>query len=172
VEAVTMSATVPLAWTVHDPLVLAAFLVFAVAGTALAFIDLAVHRLPDRLTLPAFTAAATLLVVDAAWQHRLGDIAAALAGAAGSAGVYLVLALIAGGGAGDVKLALGTGLVLGWHGLAAVLLGVVAGFAFTSLCAAVMVAARRLKRGDHIAHGSGMLAAALVVTIIAAAGGC
>jgi len=167
VEAVTVSAVALLAWTVNDPLVLSAFLVFAVAGGALAFIDLAVRRLPDRLTVPAFTVAATLLAIDAIWHHRLADGVGAFGGAVASAGFYLLLAFIAGGGMGDVKLALGTGLLLGWHGWAAVLLGVTAGFALTALFAAAMVLAGRLKRGDHLAHGPGMLAATLAVTVIA-----
>jgi leader peptidase (prepilin peptidase)/N-methyltransferase len=170
VETVTVGVVALLAWKVSDPLVLSAFLVFAVAGTALAFVDLAVHRLPDRLTLPAFTAAATLLAVDATSHHRLGNGVGALAGAAASAGFYLMLAVIADGGAGDMKLALGTGLVLGWHGWAAVPVGGVLGFALTSLCAAVMVLAGQRKRGDQIAHGPGMLAATLAVTVAAAVG--
>ncbi len=106
VEATTGGVAVLLAWTTTDPLVLLAFLVFAVAGTALAFVDLAVHRLPDRLTLPVFIAAATLLAVDAIWHHRLANGIGAMAGAAASAAFYLLLAIIAGGGAGDIKLAL------------------------------------------------------------------
>jgi hypothetical protein len=45
--------------------------------------------------------------------------------------------------------------------------GTVAGFALTSLGAAALLLAGRRKRGDHIAHGPGMLAAALAVAIIA-----
>jgi len=166
VEATTGGVAVLLAWTTTDPLVLLAFLVFAVAGTALAFVDLAVHRLPDRLTLPVFIAAATLLAVDAIWHHRLANGIGAMAGAAASAAFYLLLAIIAGGGAGDIKLALGAGLVLGWHGWASIPAGMLLGFVLTSLCAAAMVLTGRLKRGDHIAHGPGMLAAALALTIV------
>jgi len=110
VEATTAGAAALLAWTATDPLVLVAFLVFAVSGTALAFVDLAVHRLPDRLTLPVLTAAATLLAVDAIWHQRLANGIGAIAGAAASAAFYLLLAIITGGGAGDIKLALGIGL--------------------------------------------------------------
>jgi hypothetical protein len=155
VEAVTVSPVALLAWTVNDPLVLSASLVFAVAGTALAFIDGAVRRHPDRLTVPAFTAAATLLAVDATWHRRLADGLGALGGAVANAGFCLMLAFLADGGLGDVQLALGTGLLLGWHGWAAVLLGVTAGFALTALFVAAMVLAGRLKRGEHLAHGPG-----------------
>jgi hypothetical protein len=81
--------------------------VIAVAGTALAFVDLAVHRLLDRLTLRAFTAVATLLAVDTIWHHRLANGIGAIAGAAASAVFYLLLAIIADGGAGNMKLAPG-----------------------------------------------------------------
>jgi leader peptidase (prepilin peptidase)/N-methyltransferase len=107
VDATTAGAAALLPWTATDPLVLVAFLVFAVAGTALAFVDLAVHRLPDRLTLPVFAAVATLLAVDAIWHHRLANGIGAMAGAAASAACHLLLAIITGGGAGDIKLALG-----------------------------------------------------------------
>jgi leader peptidase (prepilin peptidase) / N-methyltransferase len=153
VEIVTASVAAALAWTVHGPLAMVAFLAVAVAGTALTLTDLAVQRLPDRLTLPAFLTAAALLAVNAVWQHRLTSIAGALAGAAASAGVHLLLALIAGGGVGGVKLAMSTGLILGWLGWAPLVLGTVAGFALTSLGAAALVLAGRRKRGDHIAEG-------------------
>jgi leader peptidase (prepilin peptidase)/N-methyltransferase len=169
VEIVTASMAAALASTVHGPLAVIAFLAVAVAGTALALTDLAVQRLPDRLTLPAFVTAAALLAVDAVWQHRITSIAVALAGAAASAGVHLLLALVAAGGVGDVKLAMSTGLILGWLGWAPLVLGTVAGFGLTSLGAAALVLAGRRKRGDYIAHGPGMIAAALAVTIISGA---
>ena len=166
VEVVAVGATGLLARTSHDPLVVAAVLVFAVAGTALGFIDLAVHRLPNRLTQPTFAITLTVLAMDAVWMHRPGAILSALAGAVTSAGVYLLL-VVFGGGSGDVKLSLSIGLVLGWHSWATAVAGVVAGLALTSLCALAMVLARRRKRGDDIAHGPGLLTAALTLTIIA-----
>jgi len=167
VEAITAGGCGLLGATQHDWLVLAAFLPVAVAGTGLALIDLAVRRLPNRLTLPIFAIALTLLAIDAAWQHRPAAIAAALAGAATSTGIYLLLALIAGGGVGDAKLALSTGTVLGWHGWTTALFGVMASLALTSLFALALVLTGRRKRGDHIAHGPAMLAAALTLATIA-----
>jgi len=165
-EAVTVGTTSVLATTTDDPLVLAAVLVFAVAGTTLGFIDLAVHRLPNRLTQPTFAIAFTLLAMDAVWMHRPNAFLAALAGAATGAGVYLLLAFL-GGGVGDIQLSLSTGLILGWHSWATALAGTVAGLALTSVCALGMVLAGRRKRGDHIAHGPGIIAATLVLTVVA-----
>jgi len=168
VEVVAVGATGLLATTTHDPLVLVVLLVVAAAGTALAFIDLTVHRLPNRLTVPTVVITLMLLATDAVWTHQRGAFFAALAGVATSAGVYLLLAVF-GGGMGDVKLSLSTGLILGWHGWATALVSAVAGLALTSLCALGLVLAGRRKRGDHIAHGPGILAAALVLTIVAGA---
>jgi len=170
VETVTAGACGLLAATHRDWLVLAALLPVAVAGTGLAFIDLAVHRLPNRLTLPMFAITLALLGTAAVSLHRPAAIAAALAGAATSAGVHLLLAIVAGGGVGDAKLALSTGAVLGWHGWTTALVGVVAGLALTALVALALVLTGRRKRGDHIAHGPGMLAASLALAAIGAVG--
>ena len=55
VEVLAASLLALLAWRVADPLALAAFAWLAALGVILAFVDVAVHRLPDRLTLAAFT---------------------------------------------------------------------------------------------------------------------
>jgi leader peptidase (prepilin peptidase)/N-methyltransferase len=169
VETVTAGAFGLLAATHHDWLVLAALLPLAVAGTGLAFIDLAVHRLPNRFTLPMFVITLTLLGTASAWQHRLSTLLTAVAGAATSAAVYLLLAIIANGGVGDAKLAVSTGAVLGWHSWATAVVGIVAGLALTSLFALALVLTGRRKRRDHLAQGPGMLAATLALTSIAAA---
>src|SRR5687767_2391595 len=54
VELVLVGVLALLAWRVRDPVALVAFAWIAVIGVALAFIDLAVHRLPNALTLSAF----------------------------------------------------------------------------------------------------------------------
>ena len=115
-------ATVALAW-------------IGVAGVVLAAVDLAVHRLPDRVTLPAYAAVTTALLVDAlalgTWPALLRAV---LAGAA-AFGLAAAAAVLSprGLGFGDVKLLGLLGLVLGWVGwgvlLAGVLLGLVAGAA-------------------------------------------
>ena len=63
-----------------------------VAGVVLGAVDLAVHRLPDRVTIPAYAAVATALLVDAVvpdtWPALLRAVlagAAAFGGAASAA---------------------------------------------------------------------------------------
>ncbi|MGV0634146.1 prepilin peptidase [Mycolicibacillus trivialis] len=77
----------------------------------LTWCDLRDRRLPDTLTLPG--AAAAL-----AGAGLLGRGLPALAGAAGLAGLYLLVHLLrpAGLGGGDVKLALGVGAITGCFG--------------------------------------------------------
>jgi len=79
--------------------------------TALARIDFAEHRLPDRLTLPAYPAAAG--IVAQFWPHNLGESAhwavIVLAGAA-------ILAVVADLGWGDVKLLGVLGIIAGGSG--------------------------------------------------------
>lgn len=77
-------------------------------GIALARTDFAEHRLPDRLTLPAIPAA--IAVVAQLWPNHLGQ---ALGSGAILATGAAVLALVAGLGWGDVKLAGSLGIIAG-----------------------------------------------------------
>jgi leader peptidase (prepilin peptidase)/N-methyltransferase len=83
-------------------------------ATALARIDFTEHRLPDRLTLPAFPAA--LGIVAQLWPHYLGEsvqwAALVLAGA-------VTLAVVADLGWGDVKLLGVLGIIAGGSGTVA-----------------------------------------------------
>ncbi|MBI1758179.1 MAG: prepilin peptidase [Actinobacteria bacterium] len=167
VEATMILTMAALAWTVTDPLLLATLLVFTTTGVALVFTDLAVHRLPDRLTLPMFAVTATLLTTDVVTHHHPGAGVTALAGAVGTSGFYLLLTLTAGGGGGDVKLALSTGLMLGWHGYLAIVAGLVLGFALTAIGATWRLLTGRLSRGEDIAHAPGMVTATLAVALTA-----
>jgi leader peptidase (prepilin peptidase)/N-methyltransferase len=93
-----------------------AFAFLGALGVALSAIDIAVQRLPDRLTLPAFPVLIALLAGSAAIQHDAGALARALLGGAALTICYLLLALPRSGqlGGGDIKLAGLAGLVLGW----------------------------------------------------------
>ncbi len=125
---------------------------------ALSVNDLAHARLPNRLTLPG----ALVILVGAAFLGRGG---AALLGACALAGVYLVVHAVApaGMGAGDVKLALGTGGLTGASGVDAWLLAALA-------APVVTVAVAVLLRRRSVPHGPGMCLAAAVALGLAWAG--
>ncbi len=154
-----------LIWRVDDPLPLAALIWIALVGVVLVFVDLAVHRLPDRLTLTAFGGAAVIFAF-----ANLAHFAWALLGSVALSGLYLLLALAnpAGMGLGDVKLGLSLGLALGWFGWLAVVYGAGAGFVFSGIFAVAMLLSRRLTRKDSIAHGPFMLLGALAAIMLLA----
>jgi leader peptidase (prepilin peptidase)/N-methyltransferase len=147
-----------LATLIREPLPLLAFGWIAAIGVVLAFVDVKVHRLPDRLTFAAFGGAVLLLAL--ADPHRLGT---ALLGSLALGAVYLLLVLAnpGGMGLGDAKLALCLGLALGWYGWIAVIYGAAAGFLLSGLFAGAMLALRRMSRKDSLAHGPFMLLGAL-----------
>lgn len=130
--------------------------VWAAAGVALAFIDLSVHRLPFRLSLPAGGGALALLGVaaltgggDDAWLR------AAAAGVGCGLGFALVT-LIFGArafGLGDAGLAVGAGCLLGWLSWGAVLVGFFLAFLGSGLVALVLLVTGRAGRRDSLPFG-------------------
>lgn len=156
VAAVTLALLI---WRVDEPLPLLALCWLALVGVILIFVDIAVHRLPDRLTLAGFAGAAIILAFD-----DLSRFGWAMVGSLGLSAWYLLLAVAnpGGMGLGDVKLALSLGLVLGWFGWLAVVYGAAAGFVFSGLFAIAMVVSGKLTRKDSIAHGPFMLLGAFV----------
>jgi leader peptidase (prepilin peptidase)/N-methyltransferase len=165
VELVTAAVFAALASLIHEPLVLLAFGWIAAIGVVLAFVDIAVHRLPDRLTFAAFLGA--LVLLGFADLPRTGR---ALPGGLALALVYalLVFANPGGMGLGDAKLALCLGLALGWYGWVAVAYGAAAGFFLAGIYAAIMLAFRRVSRKDSLAHGPFMLLGALAALLLLA----
>jgi leader peptidase (prepilin peptidase)/N-methyltransferase len=150
---------------------LAAFCYLAVAGVALAFIDVRYHRLPDVLTLPSYPIGIAALGVSAifvpngAWHFSYGLI--------GMAAVWLffvlqVLIYPAGMGWGDVKLSGIIGLYLGWFGAGAVLAGLLGGYLLAAVTGIGLIAARRATRKSHLPFGPFMIAGALAVILIPA----
>nr|BFE81240.1 hypothetical protein GCM10020093_038410 [Planobispora longispora] len=124
---------------------LLAFCWLAVLCTVLAFVDLAVRRLPDRFTLAAGLGAAGLLTVAAATGGRWRDLLGAGLGGLALAAFYLLLFLVnpAGMGLGDVKLAAALGVGLGWLGRDALIAGAFLGLLAGALYGAALIALRR-----------------------------
>lgn len=156
-----------LAWQVGGTAAWAAlptYLAFAWLAVGLVWIDADVHRLPDGLVLPAYPVLLVLVAVASLGAGEWGSLVRALVCAAALYALYFVLALVSPGslGFGDVKLSGLIGLVLGWLGVGAVVMGTVAGFVVGGVVALVMLAARRVGLRSHIAFGPAMLVGAFV----------
>ena len=108
----------------------AALCLFAAVSIALALIDLRTHRLPDAVVGPAYVLAAILLIAASATSGDLRALGRGLAGLALLGGGYYVVHRLRpdGMGRGDVKLAGLIGLVTGYVGWAALLVGGFAAF--------------------------------------------
>jgi leader peptidase (prepilin peptidase) / N-methyltransferase len=158
-----------LAWRVPAPLPLLAYCWVAALGLAAGFVDGAVHRLPDRFTLPAFAGALAVLTVDALLTGRFAALGTAVLSGLAAAAFYAGLVLVnpAGMGAGDAKLALSLGTVLGWLGGRVAVAGVVAGITISVGYAMYLLIRRRVGRRDPLPHGPAMLLGALLAIVVA-----
>ena len=172
---VTAVAFTALAWrtpTSHrgQELQLAAWLVMAAAGTAMAGIDITVHRLPPALTAATATIVAALITAAAASSHQPGLLARATLSAAGYALTYLILALTGPGlvGAGDVHLAGLLGLLLGTGPATGIALGVLAPYLIAAPILTVRLALGRIQRGSHTAWGPYLIAGAITARLLTA----
>lgn len=144
-----------------------AFAFLGALGVALAAIDMAVQRLPDPLTLPAFPVLVTLLAAAAVIGHDGGELVRALLGGVALAGGYLLLALLRPGqlGGGDIKLAGLAGLTLGWLGWPTLLAGAALGFMLSAVVSLGLLAARRITLRSAICFGPFLLGGALLAVL-------
>ncbi|MEU9132304.1 A24 family peptidase [Kitasatospora sp. NPDC048540] len=149
--AASWPVVLPLAWA-------------ALFGVVLAFVDARVSRLPDVLTLPLAAGTAVLLVLtapDGAVLLRCLFAALVLGGG------YLLLALVAPVGLGDVKLAPTLGALLGWYGWSAVAGGFVLTFLAAAVWAVALLVSGRAGRGDDLPLGPWMLLGTLLAVLAA-----
>ena len=141
---------------------LAALAWSAGAAVVLAQVDLAVHRLPDRVVLPSIGVVAAAALADAVvlgtWDEALRAGLAGLAAFAAAAVVGLVGPR--GLGFGDVKLLGLLGVLLGWFGWPVLLLGVLLGLLVGAVVSLALLAARRAGWRTEIAFGPSLLAGA------------
>ncbi|MCG5214119.1 prepilin peptidase [Streptosporangium sp. KLBMP 9127] len=146
---------------------LAAFGWVAVLAVPLALVDVAVLRLPDRLTLLAYLGTLALLAVAAVVERRHDDLIRALLGGLALAAFYLVLFSVnpAGVGLGDVKLAAALGTALGWLGWTSVLTGTFVAYLAAALYGVALIATRRGGRKSEIPFGPFMIMGTLGVLL-------
>jgi leader peptidase (prepilin peptidase)/N-methyltransferase len=144
---------------------------FGGAAVVLAGVDLASHRLPDRVVFPAVVVCTAALAVDAAVT---GPWSALLRAVAAGAVAYLLgtaarLVQPRGFGGGDVKLLGLLGVVLGWAGWGVLVTGVFAGLLLGALGSLVLVAAGRAGWRTAVAFGPPLLAGAYVALVLSVA---
>jgi leader peptidase (prepilin peptidase)/N-methyltransferase len=153
----------------NDPAV-PVFLVFAVACVLLAFVDLAVRRLPDLLTAPLAVLGVVGLGTTAYLGRDMTPLVRGLIGAALAGGVFLALAWARpdgdGMGLGDAKLAAVLGLFLGYLGWRTLILGVFAGTLSAAVFSLAMIAAGRMSRKSTIAYGPFLILGALIAVLV------
>lgn len=167
VELITALLLLSLATAVTSRGEIAAFGWLALLAVPLAFVDLAAHRLPDRLTLSAHAGLLTLLSVTALTEHRPDDLARAALGGVALSAFYLLLFLIHpfGIGLGDVKLALALGSALGWSGWPDLLAGTFLTHLLGGAYALALVGLRRAHRKTEIPFGPFMIVGAFWVLL-------
>ncbi|MFF5702240.1 prepilin peptidase [Streptomyces sp. NPDC012794] len=146
----------------------AVFVALAPVLVLLALVDLAVHRLPDVLTLPLAAVCAALLGAAALLPGAAGSWRLALLGGLALGASYLVLFLInpAGMGLGDVKLALALGVPLGWYGWGVWAAGAFLGLLYGALYGLGLVLSGRAGRDQGFAFGPFMAAGALTGVLL------
>jgi len=138
----------------------------ALIGVAawLVVVDARTHRLPNRIVLPTLGSLLVLVAIDALVAGQGRSFVRALLGLVILGSFYAVLRAIsrAGMGGGDVKLAAVIGLVMGWHGWQAFVIGAAAAFVLGALYALVLILLHRANGATRIAFGPWMIAGALL----------
>lgn len=162
VELIAGTVLAALAYAAPTGWVWVAWAWTALLGVALAFVDVAVLRLPDPLTVAAGAGSLALFAGPA------GGLGPALGGGVGLGAVYLapILSKTMGMGRGDGMLAVVVGVNVGWLGFDALVVATVAAAAIAGVCVAAMLVLGRVRRGDQVPLGSFMLLGALVSILV------
>ncbi|MGC5660509.1 prepilin peptidase [Micromonospora sp. WMMD723] len=148
---------------------LPAFLLVAAVGVVLAVVDLTSLRLPDPLVGVAALGGGTALTVAAVAAGTPGRLALALAGAALSFLLYVVLALLPRSrlGFGDVKLAAVLGLPLGWLGWPTLWLGLLLPHLLNGVLVLALLVVGRVRRDTALPFGPALLTGVWLAVLLA-----
>jgi leader peptidase (prepilin peptidase)/N-methyltransferase len=140
------------------------------AAVVLGSVDLASHRLPDRVTYPAVAVCAAALLVDAAVLGSWGAFARAVIAAAAAFVVAAGAAAISPDvlGLGDVKLLGLLGLLLGWFGWGVLLAGVFLGLLTGAAVSLVLLVSRRAGWRTRVPFGPPLLVGAVLALLLGA----
>ena len=151
VVVVMTTAAGGLAGACQGWLAVAAWL-YLVGGAAVTWVDLDVHRVPDRVLAAWAPVLAGSLILAAVTTGDRGILGGATMGAVVLGGLFLVLALVGSMGLGDAKLAAVTGLPLGAMGWGILTTALFACFAAAAVAGGWLLI-RGVSRRAHLAFG-------------------
>lgn len=159
-----------LGWLLGLDAVLPAWLVLAVSGSILGYIDARTRFLPSIIIWPTYGLVGVALVVAAIATGEWGSLRrAAIAGAIGFAVFYVLwFAFPRGVGFGDVRLSGLLGLPLGWLGWGQFVSGLYGGFFLGAVVGIVLIATRVMTRKQMVPFGPFMLVGALAGVLLGA----
>ena len=136
-----------------------------IVGLRLSTIDLAEHRLPNRLIIPLFL---SLVVVSLAWGQA-SAVREALAGSVITGVAYVALALMPGQplGWGDVKFQFGLGWLLGYLEPSLAIMGAAGSFLLGGLSLVPRLMREKTRSKDPVPLGPWMMASTCLVYVVA-----
>lgn len=134
-------------------------IVFGAGAVVVGWIDVDVHRIPNRVLW--VWAPLVLLTVVITWWGQWDRLTGCVLGALAGAGVFFVLALIASMGMGDVKLAGVAGLALGGFGWSVLGAGLLLTFAVGAVMALFALLGGASRR-SHVPFGPAIVVGAFV----------
>ncbi|TCM44380.1 A24 family peptidase [Kribbella sp. VKM Ac-2568] len=157
-----------LGWSLGNSPALVAWLILAVVGAVLGYIDTRTRYLPSAIIWPSYLVVGLALVVGSAVSGEWGSLRrAAIAGVIGF-GVFYVLWYVfpRGVGFGDVRLSGLLSMALGWLGWGELVTGLYGGFFLGAVIGIVLTLAKVFKRKQLFPFGPFMLVGALIGVLV------
>jgi leader peptidase (prepilin peptidase)/N-methyltransferase len=150
-------------WMLGTTAVLVAWLLLAVAGAVLGYIDARTRYLPSAIIWPSYLVIGLALLGAAVVSGEWGSFRrAVLAGVIGFAVFYVLWFVFPRGvGFGDVRLSGLLGLALGWLGWGEFISGLYGGFFLGAIVGIALIAAKVMTRKQMVPFGPFMLIGAL-----------
>jgi leader peptidase (prepilin peptidase)/N-methyltransferase len=152
-----------LGWVLGTSAVLSAWLLLAVVGAVLGYIDARTRFLPSAIIWPSYGVIGLALLGAAAVSGEWGSLRrAVIAGVIGFAVFYVLWFVFPRGvGFGDVRLSGVLGLALGWLGWGQFISGLYGGFFLGAIVGIALIAAKVMTRKQMVPFGPFMLVGAL-----------
>jgi leader peptidase (prepilin peptidase)/N-methyltransferase len=157
-----------LGWALGNSPALVAWLILAVVGAVLGYIDTRTRYLPSAIIWPSYLVVGLALVVGTAVSGEWGSLRrAAIAGVIGFGAFYVLWYVFPRGvGFGDVRLSGLLSIALGWLGWGELVTGMYGGFFLGAVIGIVLTLAKVFKRKQLFPFGPFMLVGALIGVLV------